>query len=62
MLVRHCNRCNRVIKSKENYSSYEEKYYNGSGGYSRQGEFDLCEKCSKELDKFLEDGGNSNVN
>ena len=57
MLVRHCNRCNRVIESKENYSSYEERCYNGSGGYSCQGEFDLCEDCSQELDKFLKSGG-----
>lgn len=60
MLARYCDRCNRVITSKENYSSYEERYCNGAGGYSVQGNFDLCEKCSKELDKFLENGGNSN--
>ena len=58
MLVRHCNRCNKVIELKENYSSYEEKYYNSSGGYSTQEEFDLCKKCSEELDKFLNNGGN----
>jgi hypothetical protein len=58
MLVRHCNRCDKIIKPKENYSSYEEKFHNGIDGYSIQGEFDLCEKCSKELDKFLENRGN----
>lgn len=59
MLIRHCNRCDKIIGPKENYSSYEERFYNGTGGYSTQEEFDLCEKCSKELDKFLKDGGNN---
>lgn len=58
MLIRHCNRCNRIIGPKDKYASYEERFYNGTGGYNYQGEFDLCEKCSKELDKFLESGRN----
>ena len=52
MLVRHCNRCDKIIKN-ETYWSFDSRHYSKNGGYDCTREFDLCEECQKKLEKFL---------
>ena len=52
MLVRHCNRCDKIIKN-EPYWTFESRHYLKDGGYNHADEFDLCEECFKKFQFFL---------
>ena len=52
MLVRHCNRCDKIIKNEAQWT-FEGKHYSQHGAFVCSRELDLCEECQKKLEKFL---------